>query len=134
MTATGLEPRTRISVVEGSISGKTNALLKLISNEPDIDKVYLYAKDPYGAKYQLLINKTESAGLKHLNDSKAFIEYQNDMDDVYKNIEEYCRTKKRKILIIFDNMIADMLSNKKRNPILAELFIRARKMFQNFFD
>ena len=134
MTATGLEPRTRISVVEGSISGKTNALLKLISNEPDIDKVYLYAKDPYGAKYQLLINKRESAGLKHLNDSKAFIEYQNDMDDVYKNIEEYCRTKKRKILIIFDNMIADMLSNKKRNPILAELFIRARKMFQNFFD
>ena len=63
MTATGLEPwTTRISVVEGSISKKTNVLLNLISNEPDIDKVYLYAKDPYVAKYQLLINKRESTG------------------------------------------------------------------------
>ena len=76
----------------------------------------------------------ESPGLKHLNDSKAFIEYQNDMDDFCKNIEEYYPPKKRKILIVFDNMIANMLSNKKLNSILTELLIRARKMFQNFFD
>ena len=76
----------------------------------------------------------ESTGLKHLNDSKAFIDYQNDMDDIYKNIEEYYPTKKRKILIVFDDMIADMLSNKNLNPILTELLIRARKMFQRFFD
>ena len=67
---------------------KTNALLNLINHEPDIDNIYLYAKDPSKAKYQLLINKRESTCLKHLNDSKAFIEYSNDMDDIYKNIEE----------------------------------------------
>ena len=74
--------------------------------------IYLYAKDPYEAKYQLLINKRES---KRLNDSKAFIEYSHDMDDIYKNIGEYNPDKKRKIFIVFDNMIADMLSNKKLN-------------------
>ena len=63
-----------------------NAFLNLINNQPDIDKIYLYAKDPYEAKYQYLINKQESAGLKHFNNPKAFIEYSN---DVYKNIEEY---------------------------------------------
>ena len=86
----------RILIVGGSGSGKTNALLNLINHEPDIDKIYLYAKDPYEAKYQLLINKRGNTGLKHLNDSKAFIEYSNDMDDVYKNIEEYNLTKKCK--------------------------------------
>ena len=64
------------------------------------------------AKYQLSINKRESTRLKYLNDSKAFIEYSNDMDDIYKNIEEYNPNKKQKILIVF-NMISDMLSNKK---------------------
>ena len=62
-----------------------------------------------------------------MNDSKAFIEYLNDMDDFYKNIEEYNPNKAHKILIVFDDMIADMLSNKKRNPIVTELFIRGRK-------
>ena len=76
-------------------------------------KNVLYAKDSYDAKYQFLINKQESAGLKHFNDSKAFIEYSIDMDDIYKNIEEYNPNKKRKIFIIFDDMIADMLGNKK---------------------
>ena len=90
-----------------------NALLYLAAYELDIDKIYLYAKDPYEAKYQFLINKRESTGSKYLNDSKAFIEYSNDMDDIYKNIEEYNPNKKRKILILFDDMIADMLSNKK---------------------
>ena len=88
----------------------------------------LYAKDPYEAKYQLLINKRENAGLKYLNDSKAFIEYSNDIDDIYKNIEEYNPNEKRKILIVFDDVIADMLSNKKLNPIVTKLFIRGRKL------
>ena len=79
----------RILIIGGSGSGKTNSLFNLINQQPDIDKIYLYAKDPYEAKYQFLINKRESTGLKHFNDAKAFIEYSNDMQDVYKNIEEY---------------------------------------------
>ena len=118
----------RILIIGRSGSGKTNSLFNLIDEERDIDKIYLYAKDPYEAKYQFLINKRESTGLKHFNDSKAFIEYSNDMDDIYKNIEEYNPNKKRKILIVFDDMIADMLSNKKLNPIVTELFIRGRKL------
>ena len=93
----------------------------------DIDKIYLYAKDPYKAKYQFLINKQESTGLKHFNDAKAVIEYSNDIDDIYKNIEAYIPNKKRKILIVFEDMIVDMLSNEKLNPIVTELF-RGRKL------
>ena len=78
----------QILIIGGSGSGKTNALLNLINHEPDIDKIFLYAKDPYESKYQLLIKKRESTGLKYLNESKAFIEYSNDMDDIYKDIEE----------------------------------------------
>ena len=69
-------------------------------------KTYLYAKDPFKAKYQFLTNKRESTGLKHFNDSKVFIEYRHNMDDIYKNIEEYNPNKKRKILIIFDDITA----------------------------
>ena len=74
----------RILIVGGSGSRKTNALLNLMNNQPDIDKTYLYAKDPYEAKYQYLINKREKVGLDHFDDPKAFIEYSNDMQDVYK--------------------------------------------------
>ena len=77
----------RILIVGGSGSGKTNALLNLINNQSDIDKIYLYAKDPYEAKYQYLINKREKIALDHFKDPKAFMEYSNDMEDVYKNIE-----------------------------------------------
>ena len=77
----------RILIVGGSGSGKTNVLLNLINNQPDIDKIYLYAKDPYEAKYQYLINTRVKVGLGHFNDPKAFMEYSNDMSDVYKNIE-----------------------------------------------
>ena len=73
----------------------------------------LYTKDPYEAKCQLLIRKREKTGLKYFNGSKPFIEFWNDMADTYKNIEEYNPNKGQKILIIFDDMIADMLSNKK---------------------
>ena len=84
----------RILITGGPESGKTNSLFNLINHQPDIDKTYLYANDPYDAKYQFLIKKQESTGLKHLNDSEAFIEYSNDMDDIHKNIEEYNPTKK----------------------------------------
>ena len=88
----------------------------------------MYAKDPYEAKYQFLINKRESTGLKHLNDPKAFIEYSNDMQDANKNIEEYNPGEKHKILIVFDDMIADIINNKKLNSVVTELFIRGRKL------
>ena len=107
---------------------KTNTLLNLINNQPDIDKIYLYAKDTYEDKYQFLINKRESIGLKHFNDPKAFIEYSNDMHDVYKNIDDYNPDKENKRLIVFDDMIADMINNKKLNSIVTELFIRGRKL------
>ena len=63
----------RILIIGGSGSGKTNALLNLINNQPDIDKIYLYAQDPYEAKYQYLTNKREKVGLKQYDDPKAFI-------------------------------------------------------------
>ena len=118
----------RIAIIGGSRSGKTNALLNLINNQPDIDKIYLSAKDPYEAKYQLLINKRKSTGLKYFNDPKAFIECSNDMQDVCKNIDEYNADKERKILIVFDDMITDMISKKKLNSIVTELFIRGIKL------
>ena len=102
--------------------------MNLIENQPDIDKICLYAKDPYEEKYQLLINTRESVGLNHFNDPKAFIEYPNDMHDVYKNIDEYNVDKDRKILIVFDYMIANMINNKKLNSIVTELFIRGTKL------
>ena len=115
-------------IIGGSGSEKTNSLLNLINNQPDIDKIYLYAKDPYEAKHQYLINKREKVGLDHFDDPKAFMEYSNDIQDVYKNIEDYNPGKKRKISIVFDAMIADMINNKKLNPIVTELFIRGRKL------
>ena len=141
-------------------SGKTNALLNLIEKQPDTDKTYLYVKDSYEGKYQSLINMKESIGLNLFNDFKGFIEYSNDMLDVYKNIDEYnvdefnieysndmqdvykdiddmqdvykdideCNAdKKQKILIVFDDMIDDMI-NKRLNSTVTELFIRCIKL------
>ena len=105
----------RILIIGGSGSGKTNSLFNLISQQPDIDKIDLYAKDPDDAKYQFLINK-------------PFIEYSNDMDGIYKIFEEDNSNRKRKILIVFYGMTADMLSNKKLSPIVTELLIRGRKL------
>ena len=96
-----------------SIQNINNRRLNLIENQPDIDKIYLYAKDPYESKYQCLINKRECVDINHFNDTKAFSEYSNDMHDVYKNIDEYNPYKENKILIVFDDMIADMIHNKK---------------------
>ena len=87
------------------------------------------AKDPYETKYQFFINERKSTGLKHFNHPQPFIEYSNDMQDVYKNIDEYNADKERKILIVFDDMIADMINNKKLNSIVTE-FIRDRKLLE----
>ena len=91
-------------------------------------KTYLYSKNPYEAKYQFLINKREGTGLKLFNETKSFIEYSNDMQVVYKNVQKYNIGKKRKILIVFDDMIVDVINNEKLNPIVTELFIRGRKL------
>ena len=114
----------RILMIRGSGSGKTNTLLNLINEQRDIDKIYLYAKDLSGSKYEYLIKK----GIKHVNDSNAFIECSNTMDDIYENIDNYNPSRKRKILIIFDDMITDIMTNEKFQSIIKELFIRCRKL------
>ena len=101
--------------------------MNLINNQPDIDKIYLYAKDPYEAKYQFFIDKRGRTGLNYFNDSKDFIDYSNDIQNVYKNIDEYNVEKKCKILIVFDDTVADMINNKKVDSIVTEFFIRSRK-------
>ena len=93
-------------------SGKTNALLHLINNLHPIDRIYLYAKDIHEPKYEYLINKREQAGIKNLDDPKAFIEYLDDMDDVLDNINNCNRNRDKKVLIVFDDMIADIEYNK----------------------
>ena len=93
-----------------------------------IDKIYLYAKDLEEPKYQLLIEKREQAGIKNLQDKNAFIEYWNSIDDIYNNIDDYNSKRRRKKLIVFDDMIADIMTNKKFQAILKELFIRCRKL------
>ena len=85
----------RILIIQGSGSGKTNSILNLINEEQYIDKIYLHTNDSYGAKH-ILINKRNSTSLKNFNDSKAFIEYLNGMDDIYTNFEEYSLNKNGK--------------------------------------
>ena len=118
----------RILIIGGSGSGKTNTLLNLINEQNDIDKIYLYARDLNEPKYKILIKKCENAGIKHLNDPNAFIECSNTMDDVYENIHDYNSRRKRKILIVFDDMITDIMTNKKFQSIIVELFMRCRKL------
>ena len=118
----------RILIIGGSGSGKTNALLNLINNQPDIDKIYLYAKGLYEAKYNFLIDKRESTELNHFNHFKVFIEYSNIIQNICKNIDEYNTDKECKILTVFDDMIADIINNKKVNSIVTELFIRGGKI------
>ena len=105
----------RMLIIGPSGSGKTNTLLNLIQNlneTTSVDKIYLYVKDLSEPKYELLINNRKNAGIKHFNDSTAFIEYSNDMDDVFTNIDDYNKKRKRKVLIVFDDMIADIMRSK----------------------
>ena len=103
-------------------------MLNLINEQKDIDKIYLYAKDLSEPKYEYLLKNLENAGIKHADDGNAFIDYSNTMDDVYKNIDDYNPNKRRKILIVFDDIIADIMTNKKFQAIIKELFIRCRKI------
>ena len=103
----------RILIISGSRSGKTNTLLNLINEQRDIDKNFLYAKDLSEYKYEYMIKNRENIGIKHVNNPKAFIDCSNTMDDVYENNDDYNPSRKRKILIIFDGMIADIITNKK---------------------
>ena len=100
-------------IINGSGSEKTNGLLNLIKEQDDTDKFYLHAKDLSEPEYEFLIKKRKDVGIKYCNDPNAFIECSNSMDDVYEKIDEYNPSKKRKILIVFDDMIADIITSKK---------------------
>ena len=115
-------------VIGGSGRGKTNSLLNLIKEQDDIDKICLYAKDLSEPKYQFLIKKREDAGINYFNDPNAFIECSNTMVDVYENIDNYNLNRKIQILIVFDDMITDIKTNKKFEAIIKELFTRCRKL------
>ena len=118
----------RMLIIGPSGSGKTNTLLHLIDKFHPIDKIYLYVKDTDEEKYQYLINKREQAGIKNLNDPHAFIEYSNDMNDVLEDINNYSKNRDKNVLIIFDDMIADIMRSEKFKAIVKELFIRCRKL------
>ena len=102
----------RMLIIGPSGSGKTNTLLHLINDLNPIDKFYLHAKDLYEPKYEYLINKREQAGIKNLNDHHAFIEYSDDMNDVLDDINNYNKSRDKKVLIVFDDMISDIEYNK----------------------
>ena len=118
----------RIIITGGSGSGKTNALFNLINKLNDIDKICLYAKDLSEPKYEYLIKKREDAGIKQVNNLNAFIECLNTMDDIYENINDYNPSSRRKILIVFDDVIIDIVTIKEFKAITKELFIRCRKL------
>ena len=118
-------------IIGGSGSGKTNALLNLIKEQDYrdvIDKIYMYARDLNKPKYQFLIKKCEDAGIKHYNDPNAFIECSITMDNFYEGIDNYNPKRDKKVLIVFDDMIADIMTNKRFQTIIKELFIRCRKL------
>ena len=118
----------RMLIIGPSGSGKTNTLLHLIDKFHPIDKVYLYAKDTDEEKYQYLINKREQPGIKNLNDPHAFIKYSSDMNDVLEDSNNYNKKRDKEVLIIFDDMIADIMRSEKFKAIVKELFVRCRKL------
>ena len=118
----------RMLIIGPSGSRKTNTLLRLIEKFHPIDKIYLYTKDTDEQKYQYLINKREQVGIKNLNNPHAFIEYSNDMNDVLQDINNYNKNKNKIVLIIVDDMIADIMRSEKFKAIVKELFIRCRTL------
>ena len=104
-------------MIDGSGSGKTNVLLNLTKHQrPDTDKTYLYVKDPFESKHQLLLNRRGKVGIKKLKNPKVFIDFSQTTDDVYED-SEYCNLAKRtKVLKVFHDVIADMGSYKKLCP------------------
>ena len=116
-------------IIGPSGSDKTSYLLNSIQKDPNIiDKIYLYVKDLEEPKHKLLIDKREQAGINFNNDSNAFIEYSNSMDDILSDIEDYNKNRKGKILMIFDDMISLVMSDRRAQQILKDLFIRCRKL------
>ena len=115
-------------IIVPSRSGKTNYFLNSIQKNNIIDKIYLYAKDLEGPKYKLLIYKFEQAGINFNNDPTAFIEYSNSMDDILSDINDYNKKRKRKVLMICDDMISHVTSDRKAQELLKDLFIRCRKL------
>ena len=104
-------------MIGSSGSGKTNALVNLINEQDNIDNIYLYAKHLSEPKHEFLIKNREDARRKHLDGPNAFIERSNTTDDVYENIDNYNLSRKRTNLILFDDMIADIMTDKKFQPI-----------------
>ena len=120
------DDRYEILITGGSGSGKPNVLLNLIKHQwPFIGKIYLYVKDPLKSKYQFLVNGREKVRIENLKSPKALTDYSRTIYDVYENLEDYNPTKKG---IVFDDMIADMESNKKFSPIVTEVLLRGRKL------
>ena len=103
-------------------------MLNLIKEQDDIDKIYFYAKDLIEPKYKLLVKKPKNGGIKHLNDLNAVIECSHTMDNVFEDIDDYNPNGQWKILIVFDDMIADIMANKKFQVIIKKLFIRCKKL------
>ena len=120
----------RILIVGGSRSDNTN-LVK--HQKPDSDKTYSYVKDPFESKYQLLINGKEKVGIEILKILKGSIDYSQTNEDVHENLEDYNPTKKRRVLIVFDDIIGHNESNKKLYPIVTELFLRRKNALFCFF-
>ena len=123
----------KISIIGGSGSAATNALIHLINEQHDIDKIYLYARDLSEPKYEFLVKKCEDVGIKHVNNSNAFTECSNTMENVYENTDDYNPIRKRKKLIVFDDMIADIMKNRRFPAVIKELFIRSRKLNISLF-
>ena len=118
----------RMLIIGPPGSGKTNTLLHLINNLHPIAKIYLYAKDIHEPKYEYFINKRQQVGIKNLNDPHVFIEYSDDMNDVLDNINNYNKNSDKKVLIVFDDMIADIEYHKNFKRVITELFYRAHKI------
>ena len=103
--------------------------MNLIKDQrPNVDKVRFYVKDQFESKYQLLISRREKVGVKHERIPKALVNYCQTINDVHEILEHYNPTKKRKALIVFDAMKADMKANKKLKLVIAELFMRGREL------
>ena len=113
-------------IIGRSGSEKSNPLLNLISQQDDIDKIYLYAKNLSEPKYGFLIKRLKNVGINYLNDPNVFSECSNKINGVYENTDHYSSNRQRKILIVFDDMIADIMTNKKFQAIIKELFTRCR--------
>ena len=123
-----------MALIGTSRLGKTDILLNATNHQPDSGKINIYSPKIHIKKisiyyiYQFLINNREKVGLKNYNDPRAFIVYSNDMQDAYKNIEEYNPNTMRQILLTFDDMIAGMIFNQKLNPVVTKIYIRGRKL------